>query len=108
MHFLYVFILQFLYKSTCFQRPFRSLSGVHDFLYLQLCKNHANLSRHVCMVFTEHTERASCWFVYIFGYDARYQTKFAVTSSLYVIRNAQLKREYILRNFITTVTTLSS
>ena len=24
MHFLYVFILQSLYKSTCFERPFRS------------------------------------------------------------------------------------
>ena len=33
MHFLYVFILQFLYYSTCFERPFRSSSGVHDLLY---------------------------------------------------------------------------
>ena len=33
MHFLYVFILQFLYDSTCFERPFRSSSGVHDLLY---------------------------------------------------------------------------
>ena len=32
MHFLYVFILQFLYNSTCFERPFRSSSGVHDLL----------------------------------------------------------------------------
>ena len=31
MHFLYVFILQFLYNSTCFERPFRSSSGVHMF-----------------------------------------------------------------------------
>ena len=37
MHFLYVFIPQFLYNSTCFERPFRSSSGVHDLLYLQLC-----------------------------------------------------------------------
>ena len=29
MHFLYVFILQFLYKSTCFKWPFRSSSGFH-------------------------------------------------------------------------------
>ena len=33
MHFLYVFILQFLYNSTRFERPFRSSSGVHDLLY---------------------------------------------------------------------------
>ena len=33
MHFLYVFILQFLYNSTCFERPFPSSSGVHDLLY---------------------------------------------------------------------------
>ena len=39
MHFLYVFILQSLYNSTCFERPFRSSSGVHDLLYLQLCKH---------------------------------------------------------------------
>ena len=37
MHFLYVFILQFLYNSTCFERPFRSSSGVNYLLYLQLC-----------------------------------------------------------------------
>ena len=36
MQFLYVFILQFLYNSTCFERPFHSSSGVHDLLYLQL------------------------------------------------------------------------
>ena len=33
MHFLYVLILQFLYNSTCFERPFRSSSGVYDLLY---------------------------------------------------------------------------
>ena len=33
MDFLYVFILQFLYNSTCFERPFHSSSGVHDLLY---------------------------------------------------------------------------
>ena len=33
LHFLYVFILQFLYNSTCFERPFRSSSGVLVFLY---------------------------------------------------------------------------
>jgi hypothetical protein len=33
MHFLYLFILQFLYNSTCFERPFCSSSGVHDLLY---------------------------------------------------------------------------
>ena len=43
MHFLSVFILQFLYNSTCFERPFRSSSGVHDLLYLQLCTNHAKV-----------------------------------------------------------------
>ena len=43
MHFLYVFILQFLSNSTCFQRPFRSSSGVHDLLYLQLCTNRVDL-----------------------------------------------------------------
>ena len=44
MHFLYVFILQFLYNSTCFEGPFRSSSGVHKLLYLQLCTNRANES----------------------------------------------------------------
>ena len=39
MHFLYVFILQFMYNSTCFERPFRSSSGFHDLLYLQLSSN---------------------------------------------------------------------
>ena len=34
MHFVYVFILQSLYKSTCFDGPFRSSSGVHNLLYL--------------------------------------------------------------------------
>ena len=43
MHFLYVFILQFLYNSTCFERSFRS-SSVHNLLYLQLCTNRANVS----------------------------------------------------------------
>ena len=33
MHFLYVFILPFTYNSTCFERPSRSSSGVHDLLY---------------------------------------------------------------------------
>ena len=33
MHFQYVFILQFLYKATFFERPFRSSSGVHELLY---------------------------------------------------------------------------
>ena len=33
MHFLYVFILQFPYNSTCFERTFLSSSGVHDLLY---------------------------------------------------------------------------
>ena len=33
MHFPYVFILQFLYKSTCFEGQLRSSSGVHDLLY---------------------------------------------------------------------------
>ena len=31
MHFLFVFILQFLYNSTSFERLFRSSSGVHKF-----------------------------------------------------------------------------
>ena len=56
MHFLYVFILQFMYNSTCFERPFLSTSGVHDLLYLQICTNHANRSvkdQAVCMVCTD-------------------------------------------------------
>jgi hypothetical protein len=44
MYFLYVFILQPLYNSTCFERPFRSSSAVHDLLYLQVCTNRANVS----------------------------------------------------------------
>ena len=44
MHFLYVFILQFLSNSTCFERPFHSSPGVCDLLYLKLCTNHANVS----------------------------------------------------------------
>ena len=43
MHFLYLFILQFMYNSACFERQLRSSSGVHDLLYLQLCTNHANV-----------------------------------------------------------------
>ncbi len=33
MQFLYVFIVQFLYNCTYFERPFYSSSGVHDLLY---------------------------------------------------------------------------
>ena len=33
MHTLYVFILQFLYNSTCFERPIRSSPGVHDLTF---------------------------------------------------------------------------
>ena len=33
MHSLYIFILQFLYNSACFERQFRSSSGVHDLPY---------------------------------------------------------------------------
>jgi hypothetical protein len=44
MYFLYVFILQFLHNSTCFERPFLSSSGVHNLLYLQFCTNHLNVS----------------------------------------------------------------
>ena len=32
MHFLYVFILQSIDISTCFDRLFRSSSGVHKFI----------------------------------------------------------------------------
>ena len=45
----YVFILQSLYNSTCFERVFRSSSGVHDLLYLQLCTNHANVSNRLVL-----------------------------------------------------------
>ena len=51
MHFLYVFILQFLYNSTCFELPFCSSAGIHDWLYLQLCTNHANVSNHSVLWF---------------------------------------------------------
>ena len=54
MHFLYVFILQFLYNCTCFERPFRSSSRVHDLLYLQLCTTHDEMLkplRLICMFF---------------------------------------------------------
>ena len=44
MHFLYVFILPFMYNSTCFERSFHSPPGVHDLLYLQLCADHAKVS----------------------------------------------------------------
>ena len=44
MHLLYVFILQFVYNSARFERPFRSSSGVYDLLYLQLCTDHADVS----------------------------------------------------------------
>ena len=33
MHFLYVFILQLFYNSTCFEQSFPSSSGVYDLLY---------------------------------------------------------------------------
>jgi hypothetical protein len=41
-----------MYISTCFERPFRSSSGVHYLLNQQLCTNHADVSRFVCMVCT--------------------------------------------------------
>ena len=44
MYFLYVFILQYFYNSTCLERPFRSSSEVYDLLYLELSTNHANFS----------------------------------------------------------------
>ena len=43
--FLYVFVIQFFVYSTCFARFFRSLSGVHKLLYLQLCTNYANMPK---------------------------------------------------------------
>ena len=58
---LSVRILQFMYNSTCFERSFRSTSGVHDLPDLQLCTNRANVSRDTF-----------ARFVYIIGYDARY------------------------------------
>ena len=64
MHFLCIFILRFLSNSTCFERPFRSSSGVNDLLYLQLCTNHANVSN--CSVLRLDL------FVYRTGYDAWY------------------------------------
>ena len=39
----YVFILQFLYNSTCFEGLFRSSLRFHNLLYLQLCTNHSNV-----------------------------------------------------------------
>ena len=40
MHFFVcIYSTIFLYNSTRFERPFRSSSGVHDLLYLQLCTN---------------------------------------------------------------------
>ena len=65
MYFVYVFILQFCCTSTCFERPFRSSSGVHDLLYLQLCTSHANVSN--CSVL-----RLELVFVYIIDYDPQY------------------------------------
>ena len=54
MHFLYVFILQFLYKSTCFERLFHSSSGVHDLLYsAALYKSCKRAYKHFCMVCTQ-------------------------------------------------------
>ena len=49
MHFLYVFILQFLYNSTRFERLFRSSSGVHKFT-------------------VSAAVYKPCWFVYIIMY----------------------------------------
>ena len=85
MHFLYVFILQFMYNSTCFEQPFRSSSGIHDLLYLhglyrvvQSCRWSKSWTpddeRKCCSKYVElyknctiHTESASCWFVCIIG-----------------------------------------
>ena len=61
MQFLYVFILQFLYNSTCFQRPFRSSSGVHDLLYLQLCINSANVSADAFALFIQSCRYSKSW-----------------------------------------------
>ena len=57
MNFLYVFILQFFYNSTCFERPFRSSSGVHDLLYsaalYKPCKRVCNMAHAHCMMGTK-------------------------------------------------------
>jgi hypothetical protein len=67
MHFQYVFILQISYNSTCFERPFRSSSGVHDLLYsTSLYKPYKRAKRGTFVRFI-HKGSASCWFVYIIG-----------------------------------------
>ena len=43
MYFLCIYSTIFV-QLYMFRRPFRSSSGVHDLLYLQLCTNHENVS----------------------------------------------------------------
>ena len=43
MHFFVSIYFTVLYNSTCFERPFRSSSGVHNLPYLQLCTTRANV-----------------------------------------------------------------
>ena len=41
--------------TMCFERPFRSSSGVHDLLYLQLYKACRRGSRHGCMILKRYS-----------------------------------------------------
>ena len=66
VHILYVFILQFLSSSACFERPFHSSSGVHDLLYLQLCTNHANVSLDTFAWFVQKVYLVVCLYNKIF------------------------------------------
>ena len=56
MHFsMYLFYNCFVH-STCFEWPFRSSSGVHKLLYLQLCKNRANVRLHGLYTAAEYSK----------------------------------------------------
>ena len=61
MHFLYVFILQFLYNSTCFERSHCSSSGVFFVVYCihSSVQSRANVSS--CLGFLVAPENLSSW-----------------------------------------------
>ena len=60
------------YNSTCFERLFRSSSGVHDLLYsAALYKPCKRVCKADTFAWFVH-KSVSCWFVYKTGYDAQY------------------------------------
>ena len=56
MYVLYVFILQSVYNSTCFERPFLSSSGVYNLLYPQLCTDHSETLKKLLLIYIDKSK----------------------------------------------------